>query len=574
MTQLNFSGCGQRGQDFLIRSIAIVISALALISPAPALATAQTTLGDLLAPIAAHVSSNPAHPLTERRSKLTRAYGDQDAQPIWIDGNGLNAAGHALLAEIANSWRHGLNPANYHLTPIRDALAGDRANDLLRAELLLTDAYLTLAEHYQLGQIDPQSIDRAWTLAPAEIDPLALLHRERNHGQLVSALHALLPTAPAYWALVNELERLELDGEALTAVPTGPAIAPGARHPRIAAVARRLSEAGHYQGPISEHYGEELAAAVRDFQTRNGIEAEGLIGPRTVRAMNRDAQHQLATLVANLERWRWLPRDLGERHLRVNAAAYTLEIHDGAQVTFESRVIVGKAARKTPLLSSAIERLVLNPNWYVPRRIAVRDLLPKIKADPGYLTANGFELKVSWEPDAERVQPDAVDWDAMGPNNFPYYLQQGPGERNALGRIKFLFDNDFAVYLHDTPARALFNRSERMFSSGCVRVEAVVELAEFLLRHHSDTPPETAAEVLESGDRKQLRLAEAMPVHLMYWTAFANADGTLSFRNDAYGHDERLLAALGNFPATPAWQLARADGVAGIQLAAAETAAY
>ncbi len=508
------------------------------------------------------------HDLQQSRD-LYRVYLATLYQPIWLDSQGLNPAGMDLLNHIQQSWRHGLHPENYHANTIVKALDSGTAAKLVEVELLLSQAFIRLAQDYQGGQLAPDSVSPLWTRAAQEIDPVELLIGNQATPSPSRVLEKLLPHAPEYWDLVRALEDHGREFSSQSVVAEGIPLQVGVSGPRISSVARRLQETGDYAGPPTSFYSDELRAAVQAFQARNGIEAEGLIGPRTVRALNRNPLDEVAIIVANLERWRWLPRDLGAAHIRVNVAGYQLEFREQGQTTFSSKVVVGKRYRQTPLLSSQVQRMVVNPYWYVPRRIALRDLLPKIKADPNYLSENGFVLKTGWEQDAEIVDPSTVDWANMQRSDFNYYLRQDPGERNALGQIKFLFANDFSVYIHDTANPELFSKTERAFSSGCIRIERPSKLAEILLLRQGDSGLQNVERALESGERLDIELARAMPVHLMYWTAWIDATGELNFRDDVYDLDGRLLRALNEFPSTPQWLAARENHAGRVDVAAA-----
>jgi murein L,D-transpeptidase YcbB/YkuD len=264
--------------------------------------------------------------------------------------------------------------------------------------------------------------------------------------------------------------------------------------------------------------------------------------------------HRVAQIEINLERWRWLPVDLGQRHIIVNIPAYHLDLYeDGARV-LELRVVVGKSYRRTPVFSDTMRYLVLNPYWEVPPSIAVHDKLPLLRKDPAALVAAGFRVFRGFGADAEQVDPLRVDWNSVSPRQFSYRLRQDPGPKNALGQVKFMFPNRFNVYLHDTPSRDLFAHADRSFSSGCIRVEDPVRLATAVL---AGTPGWDAAALragLDTGQTRTVSLGRPVRVHLLYWTAWVDDDGTVEFRRDLYGRDERVLRALDTPPpdATPA----------------------
>jgi murein L,D-transpeptidase YcbB/YkuD len=255
----------------------------------------------------------------------------------------------------------------------------------------------------------------------------------------------------------------------------------------------------------------------------------------------------------NLERWRWLPRDFGKRHLRVNTPAFSLHAYDGASPVLAMRVVVGEAGWTTPLAHGVVQHLVLNPSWVVPRSIATREMLPAARRDPGYFRAKGIQVLLDPESGEPReLDPRRIDWKAVQPSAFPYLLRQRPGPHNPLGRIKFVFPNPYGVYLHGTPGDAAFDRPARTLSHGCVRVEDEIALAAFALAPDPRWTPERLLESLRSAWEHRVPLPAPLPVYLLYLTATAGADGTVSFTGDPYGWDAALLAALGKDPAAEA----------------------
>jgi murein L,D-transpeptidase YcbB/YkuD len=247
----------------------------------------------------------------------------------------------------------------------------------------------------------------------------------------------------------------------------------------------------------------------------------------------------------NLERLRWLPDNLGRRHVLVNIAAAELQLVENGEETLSMRVVTGRPYRQTPVFSGEISYLVFNPYWHVPHSIATRDQLPEIQKDRSYLDRLQLKVFQGWGTNAQPIDPSTIDWASLSQNRFPYRIRQEPGPHNALGRVKFMFPNPHSVYLHDTPSRGLFAKAERTFSSGCIRLERPIELAEHLLSDHAQWSPQRIQSVLKNPSAEQsVSLRTRVPVHLQYWTAWADADGTIHFRNDAYQRDGAVLKAL------------------------------
>jgi L,D-transpeptidase YcbB len=300
-------------------------------------------------------------------------------------------------------------------------------------------------------------------------------------------------------------------------------------------------------------YDKTLKTAVRAFQHRHGLEADGVVGKKTRRVLNVPVEQRIQQLLINMERWRWIPNDLGERYLVVNTADFNLTMVDHSRVRGSMRVVVGRAYRKTPVFSGRMTYLDFNPFWNVPRRLAIEDILPRIRKDPAYIDQQGFRIFSGWSEDAVEIAPEDVGWASFTKDYFPIRLQQAPGPKNALGRIKFMFPNQYAVYLHDTPAKGLFNSVSRSFSSGCIRVEDPVTLAEFVLEGTEGWDREKIEKHLGDNQRQVVRLQRPIPIHLLYWTAWSDADGSVFFREDIYERDAPLMQALQEKPSPQVW---------------------
>jgi murein L,D-transpeptidase YcbB/YkuD len=292
-----------------------------------------------------------------------------------------------------------------------------------------------------------------------------------------------------------------------------------------------------------EFYDHQLAEAVVRFQERHGLASDAAVGPETLDALNVPIERRIEQMVVNLERRRWMPDDRGARYVFVNLADFELKVVHEPRTVFDTRVVVGAPYHRTPVFSAAMTYVEINPYWNVPASIARNELLPKIKEDPSYLAPNGFELLSDWGDGAAAIDPWSIDWSRITRETFAYRLRQRPGDGNALGRIKFMFPNQFNVYLHDTPARHLFERTERSFSHGCIRIDRPEEFGAVVLAADGWSRERLDA-AIASGERMIVTLAQPLPVHIAYLTAWVNKDGTVNFRNDVYGRDAILADAL------------------------------
>ncbi len=484
---------------------------------------------------------------------LRRVYPERAYQPIWVTEDGLTERGDRLARWLESEPRkHGLRPADYHLDVVDALDESQRLPVLVDLELALSDAFLMVGSHFLAGRLNPETLDSEWHANRRHRDLGPVLHDAATQEDPGSVLTALLPQADGYLALVERLALLRerRNSGGWPAIAVGATLREGDAGERVAELVARLAAGGDYSGPISESFDEEVAAAVRVFQARHGLKADGLAGRATLAALNVDINTRIDQIIVNLERWRWLPESLGNRYILVNIAGFYLEVFEEGRETLSMRVVVGRPYRRTPVFSGTITYLVLNPFWEVPSSIAARDKLPLIKADPNYLSHQGYTLLEGWGADERVVDPSTVDWTQITARNFRYRLRQSPGPFNALGQVKFMFPNAFSVYLHDSPARELFAEEQRSFSSGCIRLEQPVNLAELLLNDDPNWGRRAIDASLMAGKEQVVRLRRPIPVHLQYWTTWVDADGVVQFREDIYGRDRPVRDELREAPPT------------------------
>ncbi|MEC9344799.1 MAG: L,D-transpeptidase family protein [Pseudomonadota bacterium] len=473
---------------------------------------------------------------------LRRFYAERSGETAW---NGADAAVKldGLLDAVAAAGTQGLNPADYHLERLRAAMA---RGDALAVELLATDAFLTYGAHLLGGRLNPVSVEPDWTAARRERDLVAHLSAALDSGDIAGSLAALEPDAPSYPVLKAALAEYSRAAKAggWSAIPGGPKLELGVKGPRVAMLRQRLELTGLLapaDDGSADVFDQPVENAVADFQRRIGLEPDGVVGPMTLAQLNIPAEARVAQIRANLERWRWLPQDLGPRHIRVNIADYRLEARNNGRIERVHNVVVGRTARKTPVFSEAMRYIVLNPWWETPPNLARQDKLPAFQKDPAQVQDLGFEVL---DRSGSRVDPATIDWKALTRGNFPYRLRQRPGPLNALGQVKMMFPNPHNVYLHDTPSRELFRRNARAFSSGCVRVEDPLSLAAWALGENEGWDRARIDSVIGKGDETTVTLSRKLPVHILYFTAVVDTDGSLRLVADVYDRDARLIAAL------------------------------
>jgi murein L,D-transpeptidase YcbB/YkuD len=499
-------------------------------------------------------------------------YIERDCRPAWLDENGLHPSTSDLVNTIRASYREGLEPSQYHLATIEalvalleqpaNALVADRSNTIsvsrsiprneLYADLdiMLTDAFLLLGSHLSAGRVNPETLHHDWLFAEKSVDLMAALNSAVIEDRLGTTIAQLRPSHADYHRLTEALQRLRdvADRGGWPQLPPGETLHPGDYDQGISGLRQRLEISGDLtptemvSDPLM--YDDQLVTALKRFQRRHGLEPDGLVGRNTMDALNTSTEARIRQVELNLERWRWLPGGLGERYILVNTADFGLKVVENQHQVLGMRVVVGRPARRSPVFSASMTYMVLNPYWTVPTTIAVKDILPHLKNGVDYLAREGIKVFNGWTDEAREIDPHMIDWSLYNANHFPFRLRQEPGPENALGRIKFMFPNRFAVYLHDTPHRSLFQRVQRDFSSGCIRVEDALGLAQYLLKNDPQWPRATLLEALKSGRRQIVQLKNPATVHLLYMTAWVDEQGTLQFRNDIYGRDVDLDKAL------------------------------
>ena len=450
---------------------------------------------------------------------LQEFYAARQFEPAWTGSPDAERNARIALDALAHAEDEGLQPGRYRLQEIVLRQHAATAEAQAQYDLMLTGGVLRFIADSREGQPDLRALDRDVELPPQDFDvPHALLDA-LSSGHLAEFLAMLDPPHAAFARLKHALARyrkIAAQGDwpqIWDAVPELKKISPQ----QAELLRRRLA---YEDARVAADPAMDMKAAVEDFQNRHGIEADGRVGKKTLAELNIPASQRADQIAANMERWRWLPRDLGRRYVMVNAADTTLVAVDNGQIVLRSKIIAGKPGNRTAIFAATITGITFNPSWNIPAPIARNEILPKARRNPNYLAHN----HIVFDPDGT--------------------LRQLPGSDNALGYLKLEMQNRFNEYLHDTSSRALFARTERHLSHGCMRVEQIRPLASFAMTGDPASDLDKIAAEISDGATKRISLDNPVPVFVLYWTAMAQEDGSVDFVPDVYGRDQRLLAAL------------------------------
>ena len=492
-------------------------------------------------------------------SLLAGFYNDQNYSPSWFSENGLKNEVKTLINTIKEAELEGLNPDDYHLTAIEDLMAELQTcietniliaiEKLVDLDLLLTNAFLMLASHLSEGRINPEAIESEWLIKPRKVNVINILQLAIATGQVADTIETIRQKNQEYQKLKKayiQYRHIEQSGgwPQLTLWRT---TKKGDEGVMVSRLWSRLEQTGDTIPAELENtyfFGNVMENAVMRFQHRNGLKQDGVVGPETLAALNVPITQRVNQLKLNLERWRWLPHDFGDRYLIVNIADFMLHVMENNVSLMNMRVVVGKKYRRTPVLTGKMTYIVINPYWNIPHTLAKEDFLPRIRENPNVLNKLGIKVYESWKEGAREINADTINWKRITDKTFSYKLRQNPGHVNALGQIKFMFPNKFSVYLHDTPAKNLFDKTTRSLSSGCIRIAKPVDLAEYLLKKDLNWTRKKILDTLDSMQTQVATIPDPINIHILYLTAWVDENDLVHFRNDIYDRDMVLDNAL------------------------------
>jgi L,D-transpeptidase YcbB len=530
--------------------VALILGAAGCSDDASSVKAIQTTVTRAAAPPSVRAA---------RWKLVQQVYREREYRPIWTAGHKLNGQARDLIETLCHAEREGLRASDYDLAGLRAELTRlqdekDPAPEAIAAlDLGLTQRFLDYGADLLAGRLDPQAVDNGWYIRARRAAIDTLLRTSLRPESFDDMIEPLRPRQREYKDMVKALRRYREVEEkgGWPKVPGDKKLARGSEGAAVLALRKRLDatdDLGRAGGkPV---YDDDVAAAVARFQERHGIPVDSAAGPSTLKALNVPVETRIRQIELNLERYRWLPSDFGKRYILVNIPDYRLYAYDEGKEALTMRVIVGdEYGSATPVFADSMTYLVFRPQWDMPRRILVNEVIPKVRNDIYYLAKHGYEV-VDTARNQVIADPSAIDWSDLDTNEIHFRVRQKAGTGNALGNVKFMFPNQFSVYLHDTPADHLFDLSKRTLSHGCVRVEDPVKLAGYVLArqgewseqkiHDAIAPPKAG----EAATSITVDLEQPVPVYLVYLTAFIR-DGVLHFRDDPYGKDSRVVNRMG-----------------------------
>ncbi|MBS9522684.1 L,D-transpeptidase family protein [Litoribacter ruber] len=488
-----------------------------------------------------------------RDSLYQKVYSHNEFQPIWVKAQGVNKKGEALLSYLDEIHLEGLDKKDYLYDEIESLVSEIRetTDPEIHAvlDMMMSNSYWRLARDIDRGRVDPSKINIDWKIDPEakKTDYYALLlDLDANKTSVQSSLDELKPENFRYDELKVLLkEALENNNGKNTKITFAGKIEPGDQHEAIPQIRKRMiqfQDLKDYNPEDSLLYDNDLEYGIRSFQARHGLNPDGVLGKDFIEAVNYQHDDYITKLKVNLERLRWLPNFVNGKDDKVivNIPDFYLYYLSGEDTVFQSKVIVGKEYRQTPVFHSKMSYLVFSPTWTLPQTILWEDAIPAIQTDMNYLEKNRMQVLTA---DGEAVNPEDIEWKDVKEGEFPYMIQQEPGDHNSLGRVKFMFPNDYSIYIHDTPAEAYFEKDERTFSSGCIRIEKPVEFASLLLED-SDWGEEEITKAMKLEDEKNVNLNKNPEVWILYLTVWKDRKG-VQVREDVYEGDRKLAEAMG-----------------------------
>ena len=496
------------------------------------------------------LKANPKRLPALDESAVVTFYQERKYKPLWSNEEGRLDRAYDLLQVVIHAKDEGLDPTDYYLEEIKKLWDSTGLGESIELDLLLSAALYRYSSHVYSGKFIARELDADWHIKNKSLDVPGLFADVARKSSIAKLLKELPPQHSGYQSLKQQLHHfreLAKQGGWLK-FGRGPVLERGVQHQQVVQLRRRLEVTGDLvmdPFPDMDIYDRWLEEAVMHYQARHGLKVDGKVGPQTRRSLNIMVSEKIRKIRINMERWRWVPRKLGDRYVMVNMTGFELYIMEKGSEVLAMPVIVGKSYRSTPTFSGRISYMEYNPYWTIPKKLVLEDMIPRQLRNPSYLSTRLIKVYRGWDNPRE-IDPLSVDWSKVDEDRFPYWMRQEPGPKNALGRVKFIFSNPYAVYLHGTPDKHLFDRVVRAFSSGCIRVKDPVRLAAFLLNDGTQQMEEEVLANIHLGTNQGINLPIAVPIYLVYWTAWVDQDDTMNFRDDIYDRDVQLNQLFGS----------------------------
>ncbi len=490
------------------------------------------------------LKNNPDQLQELKESELLEFYRERKYKLLWSNEKGRLDRAYDLLHVIIKAKDEGLDPADYYFEEFNKYWDSTGLGESVQLDLLLSAALYRYSNDVHSGRLSASDLDPDWHIKNESLNAGRLFADVGKKASIAQLLKELPPQHDGYQSLKRQLHNFrELAQQGgWQRLGWGPVLERGMQHEQVVPLRRRLKLTGDMAVdpfPDMDMYDRWLEEAVMHYQQRHGLEVDGKLGPQTRRSLNVMVSDRIRQIRINMERWRWLPRKLGKRYVMVNMTGFELYIMENGSEVLSMPVIIGMSYRSTPTFSGLISYMEYNPYWTIPKKLVLEDIVPRQLRDPSYLSRKSIKIYKGWA-NAKEIDPKTVDWSNVDEDTFHYWMRQEPGPKNALGRVKFIFSNPYAVYLHGTPDRHLFDRVVRALSSGCIRVKDPVRLASFLLNDGTQQKEEEVLANIHLGTNQGVTLPIAIPIYLVYWTAWVDQDGKMNFRHDVYGRDTAL----------------------------------
>ena len=530
------------------------VAAFTSATPIPVYAQEQTDLaiieqvGDIAIAVQqeldARIESASSEALRQRLIEVRAFYEIRDFESIWIEDGKPSIYAREFVDALLRAKEDGLDPDDYDADELFQKLHVGNVTTIADLEIHLSTSLVSFAQHLNAGRLDPERVTQENVIYPAAISAERVLDQISSTGNIKVYLRLLAPHTPRYERLRAALatyRRIAANG-GWPEFPGGDVLRPGANDERVPILRKRLALSEDFKGATSNsstNYDAPLVEAVKKFQSRHGLEVDGVVGADVSEQINISVEQRIETIEYNLERRRWMQNDYGPRYIFTNLTDRVLKYVDNEKTRHAELIQAGQSFRGTPIFSDEMEYIEFNPYWTVPHKIATRKMLPRLQQNAGALSSQGYEII----KDGKVVDASSIRWSNYSLNDFPFRIRQKPGGDNALGQVRFMFPNQFNVSIHDTPDSAKFDETSRFAGFGYLRLRDPLKMAELILKDQG-WDREKIDEVVKSGQRAVVQLDDTVRVHIAYLTAWVNKDGSVQFRRDEYGRDEILANAL------------------------------